>query len=275
MKFYKDKVIVITGAGSGIGRALAKKLSSYGASVAINDKNAETLAETLAMIDSGERKNSQFAADISVPEEVDLFAKHVIAEHGKVDVLINNAGVALGRMKTEEISLEQWDWIMRVNFGGHLLCTNAFLPYLKKQKEGYIANLSSIFGSAVLKERAGYCASKSAINGMTEAMRQEFKNTNVHISLVIPGGIRTNLTNNSEGWKDKNMQNRAAKMQSEDSLTSAEDGADVILNGIRKRKYRILIGKDAKVLDWLSRFTPTYYGRVLNFFVSRAERKQS
>ena len=275
MHYFKDQVIVITGAGSGIGRALAIEFANSGASLALNDLNEATLEETARLV-SARKSNinvSTHPANIADLNQVRIFVKEVLNIHGQVNILINNAGVALGRLEIQEMNLRQWKWIMDINFGGNLLCTRGFLPHLQKKKNARIVNLSSIFGIAAVKERAGYCASKFAIVGLTESLRQELQGSNVQVSLVLPGGVQTNLTNNAQGWKNEADQKKAARMQKEGRGTSPEKAAKTILKGIKNKKYRILIGSDAKVLDIISRLLPSYYGPIMNYFISRAEKQ--
>jgi short-subunit dehydrogenase len=174
-----------------------------------------------------------------------------------------------------DMSADEWDWIMGINFRGPLNCVRFFLPHLLQQENAHIVNLTSIFGVAAVQERAGYCASKFALIGLTETLRQELRSSEVQVSLVLPGGTRTNLTHNSRGWRDSAQQQRAARLLKVDSWTSAETAARTIMKGIRKKKYRIRIGLDAKILDLVVRLFPSRYGLIMNWFVTRAERKQA
>jgi NADP-dependent 3-hydroxy acid dehydrogenase YdfG len=274
MDDFSGKVVIITGAGSGIGRALAIKMSNAGAELALNDQNEDTLRETAEVIASikNQVKVSIHPADVSNPEQVANFVDEVIKEHGRADILINNAGVALGRLEVGEMTMDQWNWIMDINFKGNLLCTRGFLPHLFQSKDGHIVNVSSIFGLAAVKERAGYCASKFAIVGLTESLRQELSGSNIRVSLVLPGGVRTNITYSARGWKNEDEHQKAARLQKEGSMISPEKAARIIVKGIKKNKYRILVGADAKLLDLISRLLPSYYGWIMNYFISRAER---
>ena len=274
-QFFSKKVVVVTGAGSGIGRALALELAHAGAFLALNDINEATLQKTSQLLPAFSAEYSIHVGDLSDARQVQSFVAAVIKKHQRVDILINNAGVALGRLKILDMSPEEWDWILGINLGGTLNCVRFFLPYLLQQKNAHIVNMSSIFGVAAVQERAGYCASKFAVIGLTEALRQELWGTQVQVSIVLPGGIRTNLAYNAKGWKDRVRQQRDAKLVKEGSRTSAETAAKIILNGIKKRKYRILIGLDAKLLDLMVRILPSKYGPIINYFITRAERKQA
>ena len=274
-KYFFQKVVVVTGAGSGIGRALALELAHAGATLALNDINEATLTETSQLLATFTAKFSVHVGDLSDASQVQALAESVIKKHQRVDILINNAGVALGRMKIMDMSPDDWNWIMGINFGGTLNCVRFFLPYLLQQDNAHIVNMSSIFGMAGVQERAGYCASKFAVVGLTEALRQELWGTPVQVSIVLPGGVRTNLAHNAKGWKDQVRHQRDARLVKEGSRTSAKTAAMVILNGIRKRRYRILVGPDAKLLDLMVRMLPSGYGSILNYFITRAERKQA
>jgi NAD(P)-dependent dehydrogenase (short-subunit alcohol dehydrogenase family) len=274
-QYFSEKVVVVTGAGSGIGRTLAIELAQAGAVLALNDINEATLKETSQLLAAFSGECSIHVADLSKAGQVQALATAVIRKHERVDILINNAGVALGRMKIMDMSSEEWEWIMGINFGGTLNCVRFFLPHLLQQENAHIVNLSSIFGVAAVQERAGYCASKFAVIGLTEALRQELWNTKVQVSIVLPGGIRTNLAYNAKGWKDQAQQQRGGKLLKEDSWTSPEIAAKTILKGIRNKKYRIRIGLDAKALDLIVRILPSWYGSIMNYFITRAERKQA
>jgi short-subunit dehydrogenase len=177
-------------------------------------------------------------------------------------------------MPTTGMSWEHWEWIMGINFWGTVYCTQFFLPMLLEQPAGHIANVSSVFGLGAVKDRAGYCASKFASRGFTESLRQELFGTTVNVSVVLPGGVRTNMVHHARGWKDPVEQKKAALLQKEGNMTGPEKAARIIIKGIKKNRPRILIGLDAKLLDITVRLFPSYYDRLLNFFISRAEKRQ-
>lgn len=274
MKNLRGKVIVITGAGSGIGRALTILLAKEGAILAINDINQINLAETASLVDTPGATISMHLADVSNQQLVEQFAFDVLKVHARIDVLINNAGVSLGRMSTAGMNEDYWKWIMGINFWGTVYCTNSFLPILLEQKEGHIANVSSVFGLGAAKNRAGYCASKFAARGFTESLRQELFDTDVKVSVVLPGGIRTNMVRHARGWNNPSEQKKAAMLQKEGNRTSPEKAARIIIKGIKRKRPRILIGLDAKLLDITVRLIPSYYDRLLNFLITRAEKRQ-
>lgn len=263
MKTFKDKVVVVTGVGSGIGRALAKSLHSRGAKLAINEFNKETLNETIGMIGAPSDKILSKDFDVSNREKFYQFADEVKQHFGKVDCIINNAGVALGSVSTEELSYKDFDWIFGINFWGMVYGTKAFLPIIKEQSEGNITNISSIFGIAGIGYQTAYCTTKFAIRGFTESLRMEMHQQSPHVSIcsVHPGGIKTNIARDSKA-PDGTAEGVDDQMLAEVEkafITSPDDAAKTILNSILKRKERILIGSDAKRADRTIRLFPTKY----------------
>jgi NAD(P)-dependent dehydrogenase (short-subunit alcohol dehydrogenase family) len=263
MSLDPQSVVVITGAASGIGRALAVRLSKEDiAGIAISDVNEAGLNETASMI-SGVPVSAH-VMDVSKLEEVKQFADDVVAKHGRVTHLINNAGV--GIMGTfEHLSIEDFEWLMGINFWGVIYGCKVFLPILKAQTQGHIVNISSVFGFIAPEEQTAYCSSKFAVRGFTESLRHELAGTNVHVSCVHPGGIKTNIARNSRigentpgEWKQQ-----GAKFFDKVARTSPETAAEVIVKGIKGRDPRILIGQDAYAISTFSRLFPARYLRVI------------
>lgn len=257
---FKDKVVVVTGVGSGIGKALAQNLSKQGAKLAVNEFNQETLDQTISLL-STDVYSEQF--DVSDKDKFYQFADNVIQHYGKVDCIINNAGVALGAVSTEELSYKDFDWIFGINFWGMVYGTKAFLPIIKKQSEGNITNISSIFGIAGIGYQTAYCTTKFAIRGFTESLRMEMHKESPHVSIcsVHPGGIKTNIARDSKpaiGMKDEKNDTLLEEIEKA-FITSPEKAAETILKGINNRKERILIGSDAKKADRTIRLFPTKY----------------
>jgi len=271
MKNLKDKVIVITGAGSGIGRALAVQLAGEGAILALNDYNAETLAETVEMLNS---KVSQHVFDVSNKEAFYAFAKDVIQLYGKVDVVINNAGVALGEITVSEVSLEQMEWLMGINYWGVVYGTKAFLPSLLEQPEASLVNISSVFGIIGVGTQATYCSAKFAVRGFTESLRMEMRQagSKLCVTSVHPGGIKTNIARSARDEHNPDRQAKTAKNFDKLTRTSAEDAAKTIIRGIKKKKYRVLIGGDARLIDFLARLLPVRYTGIFLRARARIER---
>lgn len=263
MKTFKDKVVVVTGVGSGIGRALAKALHAKGAKLALNEFNAETLAETISLIGGPSDTIYSENFDVSDREKFYAFAENVKSHFGKVDGIINNAGVALGSVSTEELTYKDFDWVFGINFWGMVYGTKAFLPIIKQQQEGNITNISSIFGIAGIGYQTAYCTSKFAIRGFTESLRMEMHKESPRVSIcsVHPGGIQTNIARDSKApdGSDEGVDDKMLAEVEKAFITSPDKAAETILNGILKRKERILIGSDAKRADRTIRMFPTKY----------------
>lgn len=263
MKELNNKVAAITGAGSGIGRMLAVNLAAKGCEVAISDIDARGLEKTAEMVEKQKGKVSIYKVDVAQRDQVEQYAADVVKQHGRVDVIINNAGVAVAQ-SVDDVSYEDFEWLFGINFWGVVYGSKAFLPYLQKQPESHIVNISSVNGFITWPNHAPYCASKFAVKGFTETLWQELRNTNVRVSCVHPGGIKTNIARNTRFYKSPGK-----KMTHEQSVnafdkmanTSADKAAQQIISGMLKNKRRILVGADAYVLDGLTRLFPTGFVR--------------
>lgn len=256
-------VVVITGAASGIGRALAVRIAREGvAGIAISDVNEAGLSETASMI-SGVPVSTHLV-DVSKLDEVRKFADDVVTAHGRVSHLVNNAGVGvIGTF--EQISLEDFEWLMGINFWGVIYGCKVFLPILKEQPQGHIVNISSVFGFIAPEEQTAYCSSKFAVRGFTESLRHEYAGTNMVISSVHPGGIKTNIARNSRLGKNtpEEWKQQGTKFFDKVAKTSPEAAAEVIVKGIKAKEPRILIGQDAYAISLFSRLFPKSYLRVI------------
>jgi NAD(P)-dependent dehydrogenase (short-subunit alcohol dehydrogenase family) len=265
MTLSKNSVAVVTGAASGIGRALAIGLVNEGiAGLAISDVNEAGLNETAEMLKDRGLKVSKHLVNVGDKAEMEKFAAMVLAEHGKVSHLINNAGVGLiGTF--EQISLEDFEWLMSINFWGVVYGTRFFLPILKLQEKAHIINISSVFGMIAPPEQTAYCASKFAVRGFTEALRHELENTNVAVSTVHPGGIKTNIARNSRIGENapEEYKTQGVKFFDKVAETSPETAAKIIINGIKNKNPRILIGKDAYLINYIHRLFPRRYLDVI------------
>jgi len=263
MKTFKDKVVVVTGVGSGIGRALAKTLHAKGAKLALNDYNNTTLEETVKLIGGHSENIYTETFDVSDRDKFYEFAKRVKQHFGKVDCIINNAGVALGSVSTEDLSYKDFEWVFGINFWGMVYGTKAFLPIIKEQSEGNITNISSIFGIAGIGYQTAYCTTKFAIRGFTESLRMEMHKESPQVSIcsVHPGGIKTNIARDSKSpdGSDREVDDQLLEEIENAFITSPDEAASTILSGILKRKERILIGSDAKKADRTVRIFPTKY----------------
>jgi short-subunit dehydrogenase len=252
MKNFNGKTVVITGAASGIGRSLALAFADRGANLVLSDINEEELNETkeLALkysVDVFTKK-----VDVSKNEEMLALADFVKNTLGNADVMVNNAGVALGKMTIEETSIEEFEWLMGINFWGMVYGTKAFLPQLRAQKQAALVNISSLFGLIGIKFQGAYCSSKFGIRGFNEALMAEMMDTNVQIHSVHPGGIKTNIARRARGG-DSSFN----KVFDEKFLKkSPDEAAQDIIRGIEKNQKRIIIGRDAKGGDIVSRLKP-------------------
>ena len=264
MSHYKNKVAVITGAASGIGHALATKLAQQGCHLALVDRNLEGL--NLVKLEAeklGVRCLIQ-NVDVSNSEYFQSFATSVVTEFGTVDLLFNNAGVSLIDSVANQ-SLEDFDWLMNINFWGVVHGVNAFLPILRESPNAHIVNVSSLFGLLALPLQSAYNASKFAVRGFTESLKMEMAGTNVSVHCVHPGGIKTNITNNAKVSTANVEKSKIIAAFNKQAKTTSEQAADVILQGIEKNKRRILIGSDAKLLDRIVRWFPNTYEKILGF----------
>lgn len=270
MQSFANKVVVITGAASGIGRALAQQLSRDGAHLALSDVDMSGLEETQASL-SGSGKVTLHTLDVADRNAWESYADVVVSEHGQVDAIINNAGVALSET-IEKMSYEDMEWIVGINFWGVVYGTKTFLPHLKQRPEAAIINISSIFGIIALPTQGAYNATKFAVRGFTESLRQELKDTNVMVTTVHPGGIKTNIVRNGRMKTsltgDKSLEQQAeefAKM----AKTTPPQAAQTIIDGTLKGKRRILIGADAKAMDRTQRLFPIKYTDIFNWVLRK------
>ncbi len=265
MKNFSGKVAAITGAGSGIGRALAQQLAAQGCHLALSDVDSKGLQETADLLKANQVKISTHILDVSDKAAVFDWADSVVAEHGAVHMIFNNAGVALSGT-VAGLSIDDYEWIMAINFWGTLYGTKAFLPKLEASGEGHIINISSIFGLTSQPLMSGYNASKFAVRGFTESLRQDLELTGSSVSTtcVHPGGIKTNIAKRSR--IDSSV--AAATGSDNDSAVSEferlfintpESAAKAILDGVKHNRRRVLIGPDARVFDGLVRLFPTGY----------------
>ena len=268
MKNFNNKVAAITGAGSGIGQQLAVLLAKQGCHLALSDVNEQGLVKTLELIkDTGVRATIDLV-NVAKLDEVRAWAEKVEQDHGSVNMIFNNAGVALGST-VEGASYEELEWIVDINFWGVVYGTKEFLPRIKKTGDGHIVNISSLFGLTAQPTQSAYNATKFAVRGFTESLRQELdiENCGVSALCVHPGGIRTNIANAAK----MNDSLKALGMNPEKSARSfnkllrcpPEEAARQILDAVQKDKRRLLIGNDAKAIDLIQRILPTGYQRVI------------
>jgi short-subunit dehydrogenase len=278
MKIDHNTVAVITGAASGIGRALAVRIAQEGASLAIADINAGELDETARLLKPKSRmegKVTTHVVDVANKIRVEAFAREVVEAHGRASLLINNAGVALFGT-TEQISIEDIEWLMGVNFWGVVHGVKHFLPILHRQPQAHIVNISSVFGIISPAGHSAYAASKFAVRGFTEALRHELAGGPIKVSVVHPGGIKTNIANNARpgAGADRAAADKVRQIfNSKAARTSPEVAAERILRGVLHDEERILIGIDAWAIDRMQRWLPVKYWRLLGKIMERAEER--
>ncbi|WP_114325650.1 SDR family NAD(P)-dependent oxidoreductase [Candidatus Colwellia aromaticivorans] len=267
-----DKVIVVTGAGSGIGRELALQLIAKGAIVAGADYNEQALLETQQLlVQQSSDNNARFSChvvDISNNEQVIATAKDVVDQHGQVDGVINNAGIIQPFSHVENLAVEHMQRIFNVNWWGVVYMTQAFLPALKQSTQARIVNISSMGGYMPFPGQVIYGASKAAVKLMTEGLMVELADTNVGVSVVYPGAVQTNITNNAPDMSAKAKQ-AATEQEDKKVGVTAQAAAQAIIKGIEKDKSRILVGSDCKVIDKLYRLMPVKTAHLMSWLMKK------
>jgi NAD(P)-dependent dehydrogenase (short-subunit alcohol dehydrogenase family) len=271
MKTLSNKIVAITGAGSGIGRALAIRAAELGAIPVISDVNDAALGETASLVRAKEPRVHTAHVDVGERAAIYAWADQVKREVGEVDVLVNNAGVSLSQT-IAQMRDEDFVWLMNINFWGVVHGTRAFLPQLMARPEAHIVNVSSVFGLIAVPTQAAYNASKFAVRGFTEALRQELAASQVRVTSVHPGGIKTNIVRNGRHFQDVRGNADAAAVAREfDRMarTSPEEAARQIAGAILRSKPRLLIGFDAILIDRMQRLLPASYDGLVAKAVSR------
>jgi short-subunit dehydrogenase len=263
MRSLANAVAVITGAGSGIGRALAMELARRGCALALTDINAAALEATNGLVDRRVRTMTR-CVDVANLAEMTAFRDEVQSEFGRVSVLINNAGVGLyGRFT--EVSISDFEWIVGINFWGTVYGCKLFLPMLLQEPAANIVTISSVFGIVAPPLNSGYCASKFAVRGFSETLRHELALSNVRLTVVHPGGIDTNIARTSRvgAHADPEKFNVDVDEFQKKLVATPEYAASKIVRAILRDAPRLLIGGDARILDLVQRFWPARYIAVL------------
>jgi len=272
MKNLRDKVAAITGAASGIGQALAVNLGKEGCHLALSDIDREGLEKTMRMVEGSKIKVSSHIIDVADRNQVYGYADDVIKQHGRVDMIINNAGVAVAE-SLEEVTYKDFEWVMNIDFWGPVYGTKAFLPYLRRQPEGHIVNISSINGMIPFPHNGPYNSAKFALRGFNKTLIQELRGSSIHITSVHPGAVKTNITRNLRFYKhvDQNV-NHTELIDGFDKLaqTTADGAARIIIMGIKQNKKRLLVGTDARIMDFMSRMFPVFTTVLTGMFTRRA-----
>jgi hypothetical protein len=264
MENFNGKVCVITGAGSGIGRGLALALAGRGARLALSDIKSETVAETVEQcLRGGAPEAEAYTFDVADRSAVEGHAAAVAERFGRVNLVVNNAGVALAK-DVIDTPIEDYEWIMGINFWGVVYGSKAFLPHLIASGDGHVVNISSVFGIFAVPGQSGYNAAKFAVRGFTEALRAELEG-DVGVTVVHPGGIRTRIAETARVAAAVTAAERAAGKDSFARMLTypPERAAEQIVAAVEGRRPRLLIGLSARVPDVLARVAPTRYPALL------------
>jgi NAD(P)-dependent dehydrogenase (short-subunit alcohol dehydrogenase family) len=262
------RVAVITGAGSGIGRGIAQALAKRGCHLALCDVNQAGLNETAALL--REVKVSTHKLDVTDRAATAALPEQVLAQHGRIDVLVNNAGVAVGGT-FEQLSEEDFDWCLEVNFRAVVRLTRAFLPYLKQSDAARIINISSLFGLIAPPEQTAYCASKFAVRGFSESLRKELAEagSTVGVTTIHPGGVRTSIARNARtprGLSNEEvhfMEEERERFTRQFLKMPPEQAGEIIVAGAEREKPRVIVGNDAKLGALFERLSPVGYWNIL------------
>jgi NAD(P)-dependent dehydrogenase (short-subunit alcohol dehydrogenase family) len=278
----QNRTALVTGAASGIGRAIAVSLARRSCNLALADVNDVGLAETarIAQLAHTEPTNrtssrsvlriSQHHLDVADRSAVAAFPAAVISAHPGVDILVNNAGVAIGGT-FEAVSEEDFEWLFEINFWGVVRMTRAFLPLLRKSDDARVVNLSSIYGIISPPAETAYSASKFAVRGFSHSLRHELANSNVGVTVVHPGGVATSIADNARVPKDMppaEVARRRALAKKALTMPPATAG-EIIVQGIERRSARVLVGNDAKFLALLERLAPVSYWKIFARFIPK------
>lgn len=258
---FRNKVVVITGAGSGIGRALAVELSGRGARLALADINEPALAESLTLLAAGCEARS-YKLDVSSAEAFSQFANDVEADFGTVHFIVNNAGTSV-LASVEHVTLEEMQKVLAINLWGVIYGTKAFMPIMLRQREGCIVNISSVFGLVATPCSVAYTISKFGVRGLTETLWQELEGTGVRAVLVHPGGINTNISKAPEARFGTDLERKLMAANLRQMTTTPQQCAQEIVNGLLSGKKRLLVGNGARALFWISRLFPNSYGDMV------------
>lgn len=261
----RGRTAIVTGAASGIGRAIAVSLARRGCHLALADVNVEGLAETARLVRTDSVRVSEHRLDVASREAVAAFPSEVAATHAGVDLLVNNAGVAVGGT-FEQVTEADFEWLFSINFWGVVRMTRAFLPVLHRSDDARIVNLSSIFGLLAPPGQAAYVASKFAVRGFSNSLRHELESSTVGVTVVHPGGVATSIAKNARvaGGIDAGELARRRAAFEKNLRLPAETAGETIVRGVEARKARILVGNDAIALSFIERIVPVSYWKLLS-----------
>ena len=260
----EGRTAVITGAAGGIGRAIAVSLASRRCHLALADIDEAGMAETSNLARAHGVRVSRHRVDVADRVAIAELPDTVAAEHGGVDILVNNAGVALGGT-FEQISAEDFEWLFEINFWGVVRMTRAFLPLLRASDDARVVNLSSVYGVIAPPEQVAYSASKFAVRGFSEALRHELEGSSVAVTVVHPAGVNTSIAEKARvpaGVTEEQITKRRARYRKLLTMPP-EIAGETIVRGIERRRSRVLVGSDAKVISVVARLLPVSYWKLL------------
>jgi NAD(P)-dependent dehydrogenase (short-subunit alcohol dehydrogenase family) len=259
-----DRTAVITGAGSGIGRAIAQALARRGCHLALVDISEPGLAETVQLVDGASIRISRHRLDVADRAAVATLPRAVVAEHGRVDLMFNNAGVALAGT-FDQVSEADFDWLFEINFAAVVRLTRAFLPHLKSSDDARIVNMSSLFGLVSPPGQTAYAASKFAVRGFSNALRFELAGSNVGVTVVHPGGVATKIAENARRHAGTTNAEMAEQLERARRVLTMppEKAGEIIVRAVERRTPRVVVGGQAKMIALIERLAPVSYWKVL------------
>jgi len=273
MRQLQGRVAVVTGAASGIGRATSLELAKNGCDLAISDINEEGLKETAKAVEALGPKVTSYIVDVADKERMQRFASEVVSDHGHVHILLNNAGVAV-LSSLDDHDLDDYEWVVGINFWGVVYGCKFFIPYLKKESEGHIVNMSSIFGIIGVPDVSSYCATKFAVRGLSECLWHELRDFNIGVTSVHPGGVKTDIVQSARMDEETDTSlpilgpggRRQSAQRLFDRIGCEPDKvARAIIQAIKANKMRILINPETYIADSAKRIIPS----ITNSFMQR------
>lgn len=274
MKNLKDKVAVITGAGSGIGRALAQAFAAEGCHIALCDINEKGLLETQQLLMSSGVRTSVHVASVSDRERMAALPAEVEQAHGAIHLLFNNAGVTISK-SFEDHALADFDFVLGINLWGVLYGCHYFLPYIKKQDEGHIINTSSMAGFVSFPNQSAYCMSKAAVKALSETMRVELACHNIGVTSIHPGAIKTNIMHAAMEKSGADDETKKLAAMVDRFGKSPDDLARTVVKAVKANRMRQLIGADAYLLEFLKRLFPVWLHKPFEIAFTRIARKKA